>query len=86
MNMEQLLQHYQEVSKKAVLNNNINEKPLHSYQLEKLQIEDALYGHWERNVMEMLTVGEHLNGVGKETPYKYDFNEWLQDELDKLDE
>ena len=101
---------------KPVSNGVVDPKPFYTsgridkeamkHQLEKLQIEDALYGHWERNILVSIK-DEDGNIVsaptkGKEEQYKklftiaqarfsnpnkgLWFNEWLQDELNKLED
>lgn len=54
------------------------------YQKEQLEIENLLYGYWERNVWNP-DEAELENKVYCNECY-HCFNNWLQEELDKLDE
>ena len=56
-------------------------------QLEKLQIEEALHGHWERNHKWAYTL-KNIDSVDG-TPgvdWGFIFKEWLQEELNKLED
>lgn len=94
--MKQLLQHYKEVREKANPENYYIDDShadetffkgksfkygvklsgdITEYQKEQLEIENLLYGYWERNVDNTY---DNPRGVSSA------FNEWLQDELEKV--
>ena len=61
----------------------VDETPEVSWEIQKeqLEIENLLYGYWERNVKELMCCA-----CEREQVTKFTFNEWLEEQLESLED